>query len=134
MRDPKDAPPIGELLESDSFAGVAKAIQVVMGDQLHVFYFLIVRRHRASSYNLRKNRSSCSKRSNRSIYQNLKSEYRNRNKLHKSKSEIRSTKSETNRSQNEFKIRKSKTVNSICPVWSIVVVLFCIILNLFRAS
>jgi hypothetical protein len=48
MCDPKDAAPIGELLESDSFAGVAKAVQVVMGDQLHVFYFLIVGRHRAS--------------------------------------------------------------------------------------
>ena len=41
---------------------------------------------------------------------------------------------ETNRGQNKFKIRKSKTVNSILPVWSIVVVLFFIILNLFRAS
>jgi hypothetical protein len=35
---------------------------------------------------------------------------------------------------NKFKIRKSKTVNSILPVWNIVIVLFFIILNLFRIS
>ncbi|HUF43259.1 MAG TPA: hypothetical protein VMR20_14990, partial [Verrucomicrobiae bacterium] len=35
---------------------------------------------------------------------------------------------------NKFKIRKSKTANSIHPVWNILVALFFIILNLFRIS
>ena len=48
MRDPKDAPTVRELLESDSFAAVAKSIQVMMGNQLHVFDFLIVRCHDTS--------------------------------------------------------------------------------------
>jgi hypothetical protein len=48
MGDPKDAAPISKLLEGDSFAGVTESVQVVMGDQLHVFDFLVVGRHRAS--------------------------------------------------------------------------------------
>ena len=48
MCDPKDAATIRELLESNSFPSVAKSIQVVMGNQLHVFDFLIVSRHHPS--------------------------------------------------------------------------------------
>src|SRR4029453_334097 len=51
--DPKNAAPIRELLESNAFARVAKSVQVVMGDQLHVFDFLVVPRQRASSYKKR---------------------------------------------------------------------------------
>src|ERR671922_1264941 len=50
MRDPKDALTVRELLKSDAFAAVAKSIQVMMGNQLHVFDFLIVRCHWASSH------------------------------------------------------------------------------------
>ena len=50
MCDPKNPATIGKLLESDSFSRVAESIQVVMGNQFHVFDFLIVRRHRASSH------------------------------------------------------------------------------------
>src|SRR4029453_13784173 len=69
-RDPKNAAPIRELLESNALSGVAEAIQVVMGDQLHVFDFLVVGCHRTSLY--KKKRSS---RSKRSSYQDPKSEY-----------------------------------------------------------
>ena len=48
VRDPKNAATIRELLESDSFARVAKSVQVVMGDELHVFDFLVVGCHHAS--------------------------------------------------------------------------------------
>ncbi len=49
VRDPEDAPTIGELLKRDSFATVAEAVQIVMGDQFHVFDFLTLCCHRASS-------------------------------------------------------------------------------------
>jgi hypothetical protein len=49
MRDPKDAPTVSELLKSDAFAAVAKSIQVMTGNQFHVFDFLIVRCHWTSS-------------------------------------------------------------------------------------
>jgi len=51
--------------------------------------------------------------------QNSKSQYRNPKQTHR---------------QMKSKLGKSKTLNSIPPIWSIVVVLFFIILNLFRIS
>ena len=45
MREVEDAPPVRQLLERESFAAVAQAIQVVVSDQHHVARFGRALRH-----------------------------------------------------------------------------------------